>query len=275
MAAVSPPRRGSQTPPLARCCLCQGATGAVPPVLEIMEVVPTGDMNRVALPVQPGCPKPGGSLLSPLPTCALPSCPVLPRWHLGPLRSRNTCKCPCLPQCPCPSWGHVAGGCPAHTRGCQAQLRPELAPVTHQASGVQSPGAAPGHAALRDRRKTKPSHVCPKSQSLGPPWGSLGRGLGHGDPAGDGVGSARPGAKELGNKEELELGSFPDPAGACPGGGGHTRTQPRFPGDLWTPRQGAAPSPTGTGDPPAIVGAERVTVRGQPPGGLQRQPGHP
>lgn len=86
------------------------------------------------------------------------------------------------------------------------------------------------------------------------PWGSPGRGLGHGDPAGDGVGSARPGAKALGNKEELEPGSFPDPAGACPGGRGHTRTQPRCPGDLWTPQQGAAPRPIGAGDPPGHRG---------------------
>lgn len=157
-----------------------------------------------------------------LPTLASPPRPVLPRWHLGTLRSWNTCERPCLPRCPCPSWGHVAGGCPAHTRGSQAQLRAKLAPVTHQASGsgVQSPGAAAGCAALRDRRKTNPSQVCPQSQSLGLPWGSPGQGPGHGDPAGDGVRSARPGAKALGNKEELELGSFPDPAGACPGGGG-------------------------------------------------------
>lgn len=109
--------------------------------------------------------------------------------------------------------------------GDKAQLRAGLTPVTHQASGlgVLSPGAAPGRAALRDRRKTNPSQVCPQIQSLGPPWGSPGRGLGHGDPAGGGVGSARPEAKALGNKEQLEQGSFPDPAGACPGG---RRTHP-------------------------------------------------
>lgn len=76
-------------------------------------------------------------------------------------------------------------------------------------------------------------------------------------------------------KRSWNTDHFPTQPGLAQEGGGHTPTQPRCPSDLRTPWEEAAPSPTGAGDPLAIVGVARVPVREQPPGGVQGQPGHP
>lgn len=240
--AVSPPWRGSRAPPLPRCCPCQGVSGAMPFVPEIKEVVPTGNLSLCS----PGVPRvsvsplPGVSV-SPLPTSVAVGtrgCPPVPRPH--------------APSCPPGIWGHPEARTRAGGPACPGVPVPagdmwQLLPSPHlgvpgSARGRARPCHTPGLGVLSlgaasEQEKNQPQPRVPPEPN---PWAALGGSgarPGARGPRGGGVGSARPGAKALGNKEELELGSFPDPAGACPGGRG------THPGPAPLPRR--PPDPAG------------------------------
>lgn len=213
-AAVSPPRRGSRTPPLARCCLRRGAAGAVPAVLEIMEFVPTGIISGVALPIQPGGPERPGSLRPLWPPVHCPhalSCPREKPEHVqvalpAPVSPSQLGTCGSC----CPGFAQPT---PGGARLSSGQSSP-LSPTRLQAQGSCHQEQPQDVLLVGTGGKPTPARCAPRAQALG----VSGARPGAWGPHGGGVGSAQPGAKALGNKEEMELESFPDPAGACPGG---------------------------------------------------------
>lgn len=137
--------------------------------------------------------------------------------------------------CPAPGLAQPKSGVPGSARG---SVHPCHTPG-FKLGGVLSPGAPPG------QEENRPQPGVPPEPKLRATVEVSRTKPGMRGPRGGGVGSGRPGAKELGNKEELELGSFPDPAGACPGGMGthpHPAPLPRRPPDS---AGGAAPNPPG------------------------------